>query len=277
MTTRVTPATPSEVATTEASRTASGDDWDRHWDAYSAAAEANPAQRYRRRLALSLLERDGTPRRLVDVGCGQGDLLRDAARRWPTASLLGIEPSEVGVAESRKKAPDARFLAGDLTAEPGGIPEDLHGWATHAVCSEVLEHVDEPVALLAAARGLMADGCRLVVTVPGGRMSAFDRRIGHRRHYTPELLARTLADAGYEVEWASGAGFPFFNLYRAVVIARGERLADDVASAETGGRPSAAARAAMLAFRPLLRLTIPRSPWGAQIVGVARARSSPAE
>src|SRR5205814_933825 len=31
------------------------DDWDRHWDDYASSAERNPAQRFRRKLILSLL------------------------------------------------------------------------------------------------------------------------------------------------------------------------------------------------------------------------------
>ena len=70
----------------------------------------------------------------------------------------------------------------------------------------------------------MARDCRFVVTVPGGRMSAFDLYIGHRRHYTPASLSALLTNAGFEVELASAAGFPFLNLYRRVVIARGEQV-----------------------------------------------------
>lgn len=244
------------------------DDWDRHWDDYAAAAERNPAQRYRRRVALALLESDGPPRRLLDVGSGLGDLLEDAADRWPAAELLGLEPSAVGVRRAQAKVPHARFVCGDVTAD-AEVPDDLERWATHAVCSEVLEHVDDDVALLAAARRLMAPGGRLVVTVPGGRMSAFDHHIGHRRHYTARSLAGALDAAGYVVETTTGAGFPFFNLYRRMVIARGEALVADV---RTGtGEPTGSARLAMAGLGPLFRLNVPSSPWGVQIVGVARA------
>lgn len=243
------------------------DNWDQHWDDYAAAAEENPAQLYRRHVALTLLESDGTPHRLLDIGSGLGDFLLTAAERWPAAELLGLEPSEVGVRRSQNKVPRSRFIAGDIMADIE-IPADLERWATHAVCSEVLEHVDDDVALLAASTRLMAPGCRLVVTVPGGTMSAFDRHIGHRRHYTPASLAAALRLAGYEVEMTAGAGFPFFNLYRRLVIARGERLVDDVRS---GGAPVGAARLAMATFRQLFRLNTMTSPWGVQIIGVARA------
>ena len=103
-------------------------------------------------------------------------------------------------------------------------------------------------------------------------MSAFDRHIGHRRHFTPALLAATLDAAGYDVRTTMGAGFPFFNLYRAVVIARGDRLVEDVSAASTDG-VSAAARVAMAAFGGLFRLNLRRSPWGTQVVGVASPRT----
>ena len=74
----------------------------------------------------------------------------------------------------------------------------------------------------------LARGCRVVVTVPGGPMSAFDRSIGHRRHFTPDSLSQILRESGFRVESAQRAGFPFFNLYRLVVIARGEAVTHDV-------------------------------------------------
>jgi SAM-dependent methyltransferase len=246
------------------------DDWDQHWDDYSQAASENPAQRYRRNLASGLLERHGTPVRLVDVGSGQGDFLEAAATRWAGAELLGLEISAHGVQESQRKVPRARILLRDLLAAPD-VPDELRGWGTHAVCSEVLEHVDDPVGLLRGARDYLAPGCRLVVTVPGGTMSAFDRHIGHRQHFTPESLSAILREAGFDVALATRAGFPFFNLYRRVVILRGEQLVEDVA-ADEGGGPSLAARAAMLTFRPLFALNLPRTPWGVQIVGVGVAR-----
>jgi SAM-dependent methyltransferase len=244
------------------------DDWDAHWDEYDAAVVRNPAQAYRRRIVGALLERDGAPRRLLDVGSGQGDFAAEALTRWPGVELLGVEYSASGVRASERKAPAARFLQADLL-EPGIAPAAADAaWGTHAVCSEVLEHVDDPVGLMRAARAWMATGCRVVVTVPGGPMSAFDQHIGHRRHFTPDDLRDLLGAAGYRTVLAGGAGFPFFNLYRSMVIARGKKLVDDVSSSQgAGGSPLA--RAAMTAFDPLFRVNLPRSPLGWQTWAVA--------
>jgi trans-aconitate methyltransferase len=64
--------------------------------------------------------------------------------RFPSAQLLGLELSQSGVEISRQKVPEARFVQRNLL-EKVEVPEDQRGWATHAVCSEVIEHVDDPV------------------------------------------------------------------------------------------------------------------------------------
>jgi SAM-dependent methyltransferase len=245
------------------------DNWDRHWAQYAAAASRNPAQRMRHDIIVQLLRRTSGPRpRILDIGSGQGDLLVKLHRVLPQAELLGFELSASGVELSRQKLPVAKFLVADLFQPPETLAT-FAGWGTVAVCSEVLEHVDSPVDFLKAARIYLADEARLVVTVPGGPMSAFDRHIGHRQHFTRQSIARYLGEAGFEVERVYLSGFPFFNLYRCVVIARGESLAEDVSAGE-GGFSARLADGVMAFFRILFRLNLLNSPFGWQVVAVAR-------
>lgn len=255
-------------------RNPAGDAWDDHWDDYAAASRVSPAQEYRRDLVRRLVEAlpGSAPQRVLDIGSGTGEFAELAARRWPTAEFLGLEMSDSGIALSRHRVPSATFLARNLITNEQDV--ERPGWATHAVCSEVLEHVDEPVTLLRNARAWLAPGCWVVITVPGGPMSAFDRHIGHRRHFTTDDLAAVATEAGLEVHRVLRAGFPFFNLYRTVVISRGKRLIDDArgtAQATAGGR---AAHAAMAMFQPLFRLNVDNSRYGWQTVCVAREPSS---
>ena len=242
------------------------DDWDRHWSDYAESAASNPAQAYRRRLVLRLLaSNDGTPARVLDIGSGTGDLAAEIRDAFPAAELVGLDVSAAAVEYAARKVPAATFLQRDLVS--GSEPEPNHrGWATHAVCSEVLEHVEDPEAFLANARSYLAPGCRLIVTVPGGPMSAFDRHIGHRRHFTAKSMRALLERAGFVVERSTGAGFPFFNLYRLTVLLRGERLVDDVARG-AGRWP---ARLVMRIFGVLFRLNLAHSPWGWQVLAAAR-------
>lgn len=246
------------------------DDWNEHWGKYAESAAINPAQKYRRDLIYSLLNLSRNPHgcRLLDIGSGQGDLIASLHQRFPEVQLLGVELSRSGVEIATGKVSAATFIERDLL-RPAPVSAEHAHWATHAVCSEVLEHLDSPRTLLENARAYMTAGCRLVVTVPGGPRSAFDKHIGHRRHFTPDDLRKLLADAGYIVDAAYGTGFPFFNLYRCVVILRGKRLIEDV-TGEADRPSSPVARAIMLAFDILFRLNLRSLRCGWQVVGVAR-------
>src|SRR5204863_2051083 len=105
------------------------------------------------------------------------------------------------------------------------------------------------------AAAYMAPACRLVITAPGGPMSAFDKHIGHRKHWSQREIRELLQESGYGADLVTGAGFPFFNLYRCVVILRGQKLVEDV-SAANGSPAAGKARAAMAVFDRLFRLNL---------------------
>jgi 2-polyprenyl-3-methyl-5-hydroxy-6-metoxy-1,4-benzoquinol methylase len=247
-------------------------DWDSHWSEYADTASINPAQAYRRSLILEhlALPADGVGCRLFEVGSGQGDLSLEISRRYSSVQLLGLDLSETGVAIAQQKVPTGSFFKQDLM-DPLQIPERFHAWATHAVCAEVLEHVDDPVRVIGNARQCLAPGARLVVTVPAGPRSAFDRHIGHQRHYTAASLRQVLEDAGYCSVRVFRAGFPFFNLYRLAVVARGKKLISEA----TSGELTTTGRAAVKPFSTLFRWNTADSPLGWQLIAVAVEPAAP--
>ena len=248
------------------------DNWDRHWSDYAASAELNPAQRYRRQLILHFL--GGTASklqgRIMDLGSGQGDLLADLSRMNTWAGMLGVELSAVGVQIAERKVPTAAFLQQNLL-QPVSAECPYLGWADYAVCSEVLEHLDDPALFLRNSAALMSPGCTLIVTVPGGPMSAFDRHIGHRKHYFVSELRGLLERSGFSVKTAMAAGFPFFNLYRATIILRGDALIQDV-STNPPRVTRMAAYVLMWLFRGLFAFNQTQGSRGWQIVAVAERK-----
>lgn len=241
-------------------------DWNNHWSEYAETATLNPAQAYRRSLVIEhlALPSNGGGCRLLEVGCGQGDLSAELTVRYGELELLGLDLSDTGVAIAKQKVPAGSFIQQDLM-KPLMVPDRFRAWATHAVCTEVLEHVDDPVNVIGNVRPCLAPGARLVVTVPAGPRSAFDLHIGHQRHFTAASLERVLKDAGYVQVRVFRAGFPFFNLYRLAVIARGKKLITEA----TGDSLTATGKAAIKTFSTLFRWNTPDSPLGWQLVAVA--------
>jgi 2-polyprenyl-3-methyl-5-hydroxy-6-metoxy-1,4-benzoquinol methylase len=104
-----------------------------------------------------LLERAGTPSSVLEVGCGEGHVTAQLARRYPAARVVGSDVSSAIVAEARALHPGLCFQVGSIY-DVGAEPCDL------VVACEVLEHLDEPGraldALARATRG------HLFVSVP---------------------------------------------------------------------------------------------------------------
>ena len=154
-----------------------------------------------------------------------------AARR---PSWSGIELSAEGVRHARAPACRAPDSCSTTSSDRDPLPDDLAGWADVAVCSEVLEHVDDPARFLR----VRAPSC-------SPRRRAGD----HRARWTPDrlrpphrpspplppvALRQLIGRSGLRSERVAGAGFPFFNLYKLVVLAQGDRLATEVSRAGRG-------------------------------------------
>jgi GT2 family glycosyltransferase/SAM-dependent methyltransferase len=136
--------------------------------------------------------------RLLDVGCGRGDLAAQFVRRgW---SAMGVEPSPHACDVARQRGIDAR--AGVL-AEVGIEPEscDL------VIFRHSLEHVLDPVGDLRRARQALRPGGVVIVSVPN--FGCWQRRMfgrfwlhldlpRHRHHFNAAALRATLQAAGFE-------------------------------------------------------------------------------
>ena len=156
--------------------------------------------RVRRRIVLDRLARLVPPapdRLVVEVGCGTGANLAALAARY---RVLGIEPDAVAAERARQKS-GAAVLVGALPEAAGLIPAE----AAAVLCLDVLEHVDEDRAALAALAARMRPGAALLVTVPAGPglFGAHDRALGHCRRYTRGELAGKLGAAGFQVQFIS--------------------------------------------------------------------------
>ena len=102
---------------------------------------------------------------VLEVGCGPGtDLLDVAGIVGPSGRLLGVDASEVMIAEARRRT---AALGVAVTFEHGDVQALSFGDGTFDVCraQRLLEHVPDPARALAE----MAR-----VTRPGGRVVVFD-------------------------------------------------------------------------------------------------------
>jgi 2-polyprenyl-3-methyl-5-hydroxy-6-metoxy-1,4-benzoquinol methylase len=142
--------------------------------------------------------------RVLDVGCGKGELALDIARR-ARARVTGIDLNESSLAFARSRAADVdiEFVRADaLEWLPPG-PYDV------VVLSNVLEHLAPRVELLTRLREA-ARPSRVLIRVPSVErdwLVPLRRELGlwyfsdptHETEYTPDSLREELARAGFDL------------------------------------------------------------------------------
>lgn len=145
---------------------------------------------HRARTAIALAERyRRTPRVLWDIGGGTGLMARAFKQAgWSTAL---VEPMP-GAARQAIGVADTVFSSqlGDLSLPDGSVP--------NIGLFDVIEHLDDPVALLSECRRVLAPGGTIIVTVPAlpRLWSATDDVAGHKRRYTKRAMAMQASQAG---------------------------------------------------------------------------------
>jgi ubiquinone/menaquinone biosynthesis C-methylase UbiE len=137
------------------------------------------------------------PRRVLDVGCGTGYLLRRIAARAPQAAeLVGVDAAAqmVRVAQDATADPRVRFLAGTAEHLPGpGGEFDL------VVTTTSFDHwADQQAGLRECARVLTPGGC--LVLVDQFSPLYLPTLIGSRRDKarTRRRATRLLTQAGFQ-------------------------------------------------------------------------------
>jgi 2-polyprenyl-3-methyl-5-hydroxy-6-metoxy-1,4-benzoquinol methylase len=156
------------------------------------------------------------PKSLLDIGCGNGTLDRDLAKRC--ARLVGMDPSESGIAAARKNCPDGKFYCLGIYDPPEKITETDFDMV---VSTEVVEHVFYPRELPRFAhKKLKAGGIFLLSTPYHGYLKNLAIALldkwdhhhgvfwdgGHIKFWSRATLSQLLEEEGFEVIGFHGCG-----------------------------------------------------------------------
>lgn len=129
-----------------------------HWDHEWAHRPPEIAERFR---VVARILRDMGVHTVLDIGCGDGTGYNVMKSSMPGVTYFGTDFSGVAIDHAKKEYPDAHFALAEFNAQPFD-PSSFDA----VISQEVIEHLDEPLALLAEMRRLSRDV--IIVTTPWG-------------------------------------------------------------------------------------------------------------
>jgi SAM-dependent methyltransferase len=167
--------------------------------------------------------------RVLEPGCGTGNVLRVLARACPKGAVIGLDLFAEGLRHARQRV-GCPLVQADLCNPCFTEAFQVIG------LFDVLEHLPDDRGILASLRDMLAPKGSLIVTVPAHQTlwSYFDEASHHARRYEQIELVEKLRGAGLQVEFVSqymAALLPLLWLGRRAAgrgRRRGQFRADDI-------------------------------------------------
>lgn len=201
---------------------------------------------------------------IVDVGCGTG---ATAALLQKYGMVIGVDISPLALSWSRQRGLNNLLLA---AAERLPI---AHESADVVVATDILEHLDDDVAVLKEFYRTLKPGGYVVVTVPAYSIlwSEHDLALMHRRRYVAHTLAQRSRSVGFEIVRLTYALFFLFPLALAMRLLKRRPPPGKEPEAQLPPLPEWLNRF-LIRFQRIETslLTHLRFPWGVSVVAVLR-------
>lgn len=153
--------------------------------------------RARREILSRIVEKNVRPGgSILDVGCGTGFVLEHLRNSY---DVHGLDDAAIAVEFCHQKGLD--FVERGILGE-SKLPRESYDMVMFL---DVIEHVDDDVAMLKNGERVLAKGGTVLVTVPALQVlwSGHDVVHHHRRRYDKEMLERSLRAAGLEPRYMS--------------------------------------------------------------------------
>ncbi len=134
-------------------------------------------------------------RKLLEIGCGTGFVLKHFEVHLPGVKLYGSDLLVEGLSFAANRIPRATLLQMDARDMPYAQEFDMIG------AFDVIEHIEEDELVLSQMYNAVKPGGGILITVPQHRFlwSIVDDLSYHKRRYTRDELIEKVQCAGFEV------------------------------------------------------------------------------
>lgn len=189
----------------------------------------------------------GNPKRILEVGCGQGNF----SKNFTDVEYLGVE-ANAEMAE-RARANGINVITGLYDDVASQVPD---GHFDLVVCNDVIEHMIDPAGFLRNVKAKLAPGGHLIASIPNIRYAPvlFDLLVHadfeytewgvldytHLHLFTSKSFSRLAEQCGWEVELSAPLRIEPFKPLKNMVLKFFERKTHDLRNIQFAVRLSPA-------------------------------------
>lgn len=172
------------------------------WSVDKAHSICNP----RKMLSLSMCPTGNKINRVLEIGCGNGDVLKVLEQRYKC--VVGCDISKFALSKM-----DKRFNV--LLADAIKLPFRNNSFEL-IVAIDVLEHIENDRIAFESWTNLLMDGGILVLSVPYNQKlwDVDDEKVGHYRRYNYADIQNLATQNNLQLECIKYSGFPFYRVIR---------------------------------------------------------------
>ena len=181
-------------------------DYEQWWEDYNELNRLNPATLIRTKIIANAIK-DRRYKKILDLGCGTGELLEYLHSNFPEKELYGTDISKKALELLEEK----KITKGTFVADLEKVIK-LKGIYDVIVCSEVIEHLKNWENAISAIKGCVNKEGLVIITTQSGKIYPHHIQLGHIQHFEPEDIAKELKKAGFYIVIKKKLGWPFMNI-----------------------------------------------------------------
>lgn len=180
-------------------------EYDKWWNNFQSLSVEEPGSNYRINMVLDELRRLDV-KKIADIGCGAGQLIKKIKHVFPNLSSTGFDVSPLIIGKNKERIKNASFYTINLNDE-----SDIGEKFDMVICCEVIEHVKNWKKAVSTLSNLVQSNGYIIITTQAGKIYTHHKTLGHFKHFKLEEIEKELKKNGITTIKSFYSGWPFMN------------------------------------------------------------------
>lgn len=182
--------------------------YEKWWDNFELMNRLNPGTIIRKEYILSEL-RPIKFKKILDLGCGSGELLKWLDERLPQKrKYYGMDISRKALDYIKNLGFVRATKLVDFNKDNQRFTEKFDA----VVCSEVIEHLDNWENIFSILKMVTKKKGKVIITTQSGKIFPHHKVLGHLKHFEVIEIKKMMEKYGFKVIKAFNEGWPFMDL-----------------------------------------------------------------